>query len=181
MVLSDVFSGLVHWGADTWGSLETPFLGKTIIRSFREHHLDPMAITRHDWIEANGDSHMAIVPALFLLALTSLEPGNNGDLFITSFLVCTGFWVSLTNQFHKWAHSMKPPTLIHLLQESNLILSKRNHQVHHHNPFDRYYTITTGWLNPVLGSFGFWKRMETMITNFFGEIPREDDRVWTAQ
>lgn len=62
-----------------------------------------------------------------------------------------------------------------------ILLSKKNHQVHHHNPFDRYYCITTGWLNPILGSIAFWKRMEIMITRTTGAIPREDDAFWTVQ
>jgi ubiquitin-conjugating enzyme E2 variant len=181
MVLSDLFSGLVHWGADTWGSLETPLLGKTIIRSFREHHLDPLAITRHDFIEASGDNHMAIALPLMLLAFTPIERGNNVELFMIVFLACTCFWVCLTNEFHKWAHEPKVSPIIQFLQENFIILSRRNHQIHHHNPFDRYYCITTGWLNPLLGSIGFWKRMESMITLTTGAKPREDDRYWTAQ
>jgi hypothetical protein len=37
-----------------------------------------------------------------------------------------------------------------MAQNCGLILSRKNHGVHHRPPFDKYYCITTGWLNPVL-------------------------------
>jgi len=182
MTLADLFSGLAHWAADTWGSLETPLVGKTFIRSFREHHLDPFRITVHDVIETNGDNCMLTVPFLFLLAFKAeIKQENAGDLFKVCFVAFLCIWVSLTNQIHKWAHMIKPPRSIALLQDWYIILPRKNHQIHHHTPFDRYYCITTGWLNPLLGSIGFWKRMENSITWATGEIPRKDDAYWTVQ
>jgi len=182
MTLADLFSGLAHWAADTWGSLETPLVGKTFIRSFREHHLDPFRITVHDVIETNGDNCMITVPFLFLLAFKAdIKQENVGDLFKVCFVAFLCIWVSLTNQIHKWAHMIKPPPAVAFLQDCYIILPRKNHQIHHHTPFDRYYCITTGWLNPLLGSIGFWKRMENSITWATGEIPRKDDAFWTVQ
>ena len=117
MVLADLFSGLVHWGADSWGSLETPLVGKSIIRSFREHHLDPLAMTRHDYIEANGDSHLVVLIPLLFLALTSIE--NNSQLFMVTFLTFTAFWVCYTNQVAKNAHEAKFQFFFFLLKFQN--------------------------------------------------------------
>jgi len=181
MILADLFSGLVHWGADTWGTLETPFVGKTFIRSFREHHVDPFQITRHDWIETNGDNCMLTVPALLFLSFLPIEENNQKDFFIVSFITMMALWVSITNQIHKWAHTLKPSSTVSSFQELKIILSRKNHQIHHHTPFDRYYCITTGWLNPLLGSIGFWKRIENTITWITGESPRQDDAYWTVQ
>jgi len=181
MILADLFSGLLHWGADTWGTLQTPFVGKSFIRSFREHHVDPYRITHHDIIETNGDNCMATVPALILASFVTIRPGNNGDLFIVSFLTILCIWVSLTNQIHKWAHTRKPSAVIGILQQVRFILSRKDHQVHHHTPFDRYYCITTGWMNPLLGSIAFWKRMENFISAATNEKPRKDDAFWTVQ
>jgi len=183
MIVADVFSGLVHWGVDTWGTLDTPVVGKTFIRSFREHHVDPFRITVHDFIEANGDNCMITVPALAILSFLPIRKDNIGDLFIVSFMAFLATWISFTNQIHKWAHTRKPPMLVNVLQQANVILSRKNHQIHHHNPFDRYYCITTGWLNPILGSIAFWKRVENFIIWASSEsfVPRNDDAFWTLQ
>jgi len=181
MILADLFSGLVHWGADTWGSFSTPFVGKTFIRSFREHHVDPYRITHHDIIETNGDNCMITVLPLALLSFVNIRDGNNSDLFIVSFVMLLCIWVSFTNQIHKWAHTLKPNGAIRFLQEIKFVLSRKDHQIHHHTPFDRYYCITTGWLNPLLGSISFWKRMENLIEDVTQEKPRKDDAFWTVQ
>jgi ubiquitin-conjugating enzyme E2 variant len=180
MLLADLFSGLAHWGADTWGNLETPLFGKTFIRSFREHHVDPFRITCHDFIEANGDNCMVAAIPLAILSFVKMS-NNPSEVFTVSFLTFLCFWVAFTNQIHKWSHMLKPPMFVQVLQDYRIILSRKDHQIHHHTPFDRYYCITTGWLNPVLGAIGFWKRLENVITNLTGAIPRQDDAYWTVQ
>lgn len=180
-LLADMFSGLVHWGADTWGTLNTPFFGKSFIRSFREHHVDPFKITVHDTIETNGDNAMLTFPSLALLSFVNIREGYHTDLFIVCFLFSLTIWVAITNQIHKWAHMRKPPSFINILQKYNILLSRKEHQIHHHNPFDRYYCITNGWLNPVLTSFCFWKRLEVLISSYSSNTPRQDDAFWTIQ
>src|SRR5476649_236730 len=93
-LLADLFSGLVHWALDTFGSVRTPVLGPAFIRPFREHHADPLAMTGHDFVEVNGASCLGCVP---LLLLAPLLPD-----FLHAIVLFTCVGVLFTNQCHKW-------------------------------------------------------------------------------
>jgi hypothetical protein len=45
------------------------------------------------------------------------------------------------------------------LQRSGLILGPEHHQRHHTAPFNTYYCITSGWLNPLLARSRFFERI----------------------
>ncbi|WNG20078.1 plasmanylethanolamine desaturase [Cystobacter fuscus] len=170
---ADFVSGLVHWMGDTWGSTDMPVLGKAFIRPFREHHVDEKAITRHDFVETNGNNCLVSLPVA-LLAL--LLPHTSATwVFLSSFLGAMIFWVMATNQFHKWSHTDTPPALIGLMQRVHLVLPPDHHRIHHTAPYDKYYCITVGWMNKPLALIGFFPMMERVITWSTGLIPRKDD------
>lgn len=161
-VAADLVSGVVHWIFDTYGSEDTPVLGRGFIRPFREHHDDARAMTRHDFIETNGNNCIASLP---VLAATCFVPTDGGlGLATVAFLLFTSLGVLATNQFHKWAHVDDPGRLVRLLQRWHLILPREHHGVHHTAPFATYYCITTGWLNPLLRATDFHRRLEHGIT-----------------
>jgi len=178
ILFADFMSGLVHWSADTWGTLEVPFFGPTFIRSFREHHVAPAAMCEHDWFETNGDNFMLTIIPLYYVGSVNLM--DSWNIFVAAFWISSCFGVALTNQFHKWAHTHHPPSFVTFLQKYWIILPKENHTKHHKPAFDGYYCITTGWLNPLLDSIGFWKTLEKIISGATGLIPREDDWKWTG-
>ncbi|RZF37521.1 hypothetical protein LSTR_LSTR008559 [Laodelphax striatellus] len=185
IVSADFGSGLVHWMADTWGTIDIPIIGKNYLRPFREHHIDPTSITRHDFVETNGDNFMITIPFL----------GQMTYLFITSsnqqiqesfswkcyiFLLC--IFVALTNQIHKWSHTyFGLPKWVVWLQEHHIILPRRHHRYHHVAPHETYYCITTGWLNWPLEAIRFWPCLETIITALTGCLPRDDDLKWAQK
>jgi hypothetical protein len=68
-----------------------------------------------------------------------------------------------TNVLHKWAHAEKTNRVISFLQRSRLFLSPAHHEVHHTKPFDSYYCITNGWLNPLMERIGFFRRLDWVL------------------
>jgi len=175
MIVADLLSGLVHWGADTWGTVETPLLGGSMIRSFREHHVNPKSITHHDFIEANGNSCLVLIPVVALALAVPFSPGSASGLLAASFLGILCLFLAATNEIHKRAHQDTPPPLFRALQRLRVILPSTVHDLHHQSPFARYYCITTGWLNAPLTAIGFFSTLERIIARTTGMIPRQDD------
>ncbi|XP_065828436.1 plasmanylethanolamine desaturase 1-like isoform X2 [Oscarella lobularis] len=164
ILAADFSSGFVHWAADTWGSVNIPIVGKAFIRPFREHHIDPTAITRHDWIQTNGDNCLLTLGPLCYIAYQ---------------LMTKALFVTFTNQFHKWSHTYYGlPKWVETLQDWHVILPRKHHRVHHVSPHETYFCISTGWLNYPLECIQFWQGLEFVITKLTGIKPRQDDLQW---
>lgn len=161
---ADFFSGLVHFLGDTFGTETTPILGASFIKPFRDHHVDPKGMTKHDFVETSGNNCIvSLPPLLFVYHFVSI----NGSLFRYGFYVfflSLMLFVFITNQIHKWAHLEKPGKLLSFLQNYHLILSPSHHSIHHTAPFNTYYCITVGWLNPILHHLKFF-----VCIRFFAE------------
>jgi hypothetical protein len=171
-IAADFGSGFVHWTADTWGTPEWPVIGKALIRPFREHHVDQKEITRHDFIETNGNNCFISSPPA---AIAALLPDGTVWFFLAAMTFAMCLAIFGTNQFHKWAHMDAPPRYAQVLQRANLILPPEHHAVHHTAPYAKYYSITVGWLNEGLFRLRFFQTLEKIIAHLTGLIPREDD------
>jgi plasmanylethanolamine desaturase len=148
--LADLLSGIVHFLFDNLGSPETPVIGQKFIKPFRDHHVDPMEMTRGDFIAVNADNVFAclpvLIPVFFFLDITE-HP------YVGVFLVGLVAGVIMTNQLHKWAHMPTVPRLVAAAQRRGVVLSKEHHAVHHSGGYDRNYCITWGYLDVVLNRF----------------------------
>lgn len=74
---------------------------QNFLRPFREHHIDPTSITRHDFIETNGDNFMVTIPilgVLFYNFLTKTPENIQQDFGWISYLFLCSIFVAMTNQ-----------------------------------------------------------------------------------
>jgi ubiquitin-conjugating enzyme E2 variant len=162
-VVADLMSGIAHWAGDTLGSPETPIVGRHFIAPFRQHHCDPRDITRHDFVETNGNSCIALAPLLLFAWLAT--PADAGpQLWLAGTLASTCAWLIATNQFHKWAHLDRAPRIARLLQAAHLAIRPAHHGVHHRAPHDAQYCITSGIMNPVLARVRLFRRLEAWLS-----------------
>ncbi len=149
---ADLLSGLLHFAFDTWGSASTPLIGRAFIRPFREHHADPEAMARHDFVETHGASCLAALP---LLAVCAALPFDSGAAILgQGLLLCIAFGALATNQCHKWAHMEEAatPRLVQLAQRWRLALPREHHLRHHTSPFDSNFCMSCGWMNAPLNA-----------------------------
>nr|XP_022912054.1 transmembrane protein 189 [Onthophagus taurus] len=185
IITADFASGFVHWGADTWGSVELPIIGKNFLRPFREHHIDPTSITRHDFIETNGDNFSVTIPFLGkmlydFITLPNDQVQKNFNWYCYIFLLA--IFVAMTNQIHKWSHTyFGLPFWVMWLQDCHIILPRKHHRIHHVAPHETYFCMTTGWLNWPLEKLRFWSTLETIIESVTGYKPRDDDMKWSKK
>ena len=169
---SDFTSGLVHWLADRYGSRTTPLLGPKFVVPFRDHHDDPEAIGRHDFVEANGDNCFM---ALFVLVPASLLRVEHAPwlALVCLFVLTLALGTLLTSMAHGWAHREDPPAVAKWLAKAGLVIGRDHHQHHHCGDHLTHYCITTGWLNGLLDRTRFFRKLEGLF-DWLG-IPRSHD------
>lgn len=169
---SDFTSGLVHWLADRYGSRTTPLLGPKFVVPFRDHHDDPEAIGRHDFVEANGDNCFM---ALFVLVPASLLRVDQAPwlALVMLYVLVLALGTLLTSMAHGWAHRADPPAMARWLARAGLVIAREHHDHHHQGDHLTHYCITTGWLNGLLDRTRFLRKLESLF-DWVG-IPRSHD------
>jgi hypothetical protein len=176
ILIADFISGFVHWMFDTWWSVDTRVVGQLAVRTFRHHHLDPRAMTKHDFVETNGHN-WAITVIYTGLGFGFTDPAETDllDVFLGQMFLVGTLFIMVTSQFHKWAHSDVVPRWVRFLQWSGIALDPKHHRAHHTAPYDQHYCVTNGWMNRPLQVIGFFRALERLVTWATGAIPRRDD------
>ena len=165
--LSDLGTGIFHWGVDNYGGKTTPVLG-TVIDAFQGHHKWPWTITKRQFA---NNIHGICVPLLPVQAACLAAPLPPPALaFAAAFALC----VALSQQFHSWAHLRRSevPAAVLLLQDAGLLISCRAHGAHHRRPFGNNYCIVSGLWNGALDASGVLAAAERAIYARTGVAPR---------
>ena len=158
---ADIATGAVHWWEDRYGDPSWPILGAYVIEPNIRHHKDSRAMLAGGYWQRNWTT---IVPAAVVAAV---------------FLACGQPWLALVaglatqaNEIHGWAHQ-RCSRPIRGLQLLGVICSCDGHANHHRSPFSTDFCVMTDWTNPLLGSVGFWRILESIV-GLFGIHPRSE-------
>ena len=158
---------------------------QSLMIPFREHHIDPTAFTRRDFLVTWGDLSIpcAIGMAFPVTALYTFSPENIKLLYDVIVVWAVGAAVACTNnQTHKWAHTHRGlPGWIKWLQKMHIVLPIEHHHIHHQPPHMIKYCIITGWANYPLDFIDFWRKLEWLIESITGWKPRQDDMKWSKK
>ncbi len=169
VLMADFLSGFVHWFCDTFFE-ENSTLGRIWIAPFREHHRNPLALTRHGFLEKNGNNCLVALGPLVWAWVRGWPGGSGGwGLWAMSTLLFLTASVAVTNQIHCWAHTPRVPRPVRCMQRCYLILSPRLHE-RHHATGDAAYCVTFGWLNTILDRARFFKACEWVLSK--SGVPR---------
>ena len=159
-LLADLLTGFVHWFCDTFFDEATPLLGPGLIAPFREHHRDPMLMTRHGFLELTGSSFRGLAPLLGLFVWR----GGALTAPVNGFVLALAAGAVATNLFHRWAHDPSPPAPARILQRMGIVLTHSRHARHHQPPYAAAYCVTSGWMNPLCERLKLWTRAEAVLT-----------------
>jgi hypothetical protein len=164
VIVSDFMSGFLHWFFDTFLEITTPVIGPHLVGPFREHHVDPLAMTRHSFLESAGNSCMGFLPLFILVWIFAPSaPQSQGGTWGYWFLLAFSFALTATNQLHAWAHSPKPPAIARWLQAMRLAVTAEQHAPHHVAPHTNCYCVTTGWVNGTADGLGVFRFLEKVF------------------
>lgn len=163
ILAADLITGVLHWCADTFFTEDTPVLGLAVIQPFREHHREPLAMTRRTFLRGSHANVLATTAMLLAVWTWRLVAAPAPTVFTDAWLTSLAIALWLSNQFHKWAHVARVPAPVRGLQATGLILTPARHARHHTAGHDGGYCVTTGWLNPLLDRLHTFATAERLV------------------
>ncbi|HVE82542.1 MAG TPA: fatty acid desaturase CarF family protein [Myxococcales bacterium] len=180
LFLADIYSGLIHWGTDTWFD-ETMI--KRVVCIAREHHIYPSHINDYGFRDYVGYTSWPTVAILgpISLALTSVSSGSGAALVAAGLMGEVCLCMIFGTHFHRFGHRQAKSPVVKLLQRAHLLVTPQYHGLHHRANHDTHYCVVNGWANPLLDRVGFWRWLEGVVKALTGAVPRKNDHEWFAR
>jgi ubiquitin-conjugating enzyme E2 variant len=146
LVVTDLISGLLHVVLDNPRSLGlAPIRG--LAQGFQRHHQNPSNIYEMPLYQHLYVMHMPLT-FLFVAILPFRDPG----MYVVFLSMVVGLHVM--QMAHLWAHLPleRVPSFVRVLHRTRVLLSKRQHDLHHTEPFDKDFCIMSGVCNRPLNA-----------------------------
>lgn len=160
LLAADFISGVVHWVEDTYARPGIhPLLDEWIVEPNIWHHQSPASIISGTYWESTRVSVILAAGAALLFWLCGVRAWE------AYFIVAL---TSQANYVHKLSHKRQKQPVVRALQALGLMQSVWHHAQHHRPPYAIRYCVMTNYLNPVLESLNFWRRLESAIYVVFG-------------
>ncbi len=162
ILITDLFTGFVHFLLDQYGSPNSKFF-KNAIEINLSHHDNPRLMIDRTYWDLTKDSWKL---GAILFPIICLIFGFHWEVL---FVLVLG---ANTNIFHKWSHMKKSekPAFITKLQKLKILQHNKHHGTHHRKPFDTYFCIITNMWNPILERIYFWEGV-ILFLKIFGIKP----------
>jgi len=180
LFLADFFTGVIHWGTDTWFD---ELLLTRVVSIAREHHLYPYNIVGYGFRDYVG--YMSWPAVLFFgpilpWVLLASEPTT---VIYGSVLVCGEVCALCVfgTHFHWFGHRRSDSPLVRFLQRARLLITPHYHGQHHSGNHDTHYCVVNGWANSPCDAIRFWRGLEKLIYWMTGAVPRRNDHEWFAR
>lgn len=167
ILFADLMSGIVHWYIDTYGDPDTPVLGRHVYWPTINHHAHPLDCTRAGFWSRNGP--LLGLMSVFIVLFAWLD-------WINAFTLSAVFAGLFASEIHVWSHKPKRrrPALVRWLQDRRLILTPREHWLHHTAGFNRRYCTITNLLNPVIDRLRLFRLVEGVVEGLGRRKPRDE-------
>jgi hypothetical protein len=162
-VALDLVTLFVHWTLDNWFTPATPLIGGVVFY-FRQHHVDPMAMFKRDFVDNNFENALPAIPVQ--AAALALDP----QPFVLAVVGCMTLWCGWITAIHKAAHVERPPRAARLLQRLHLLVDGPYHDVHHRGA-GAHYGLVAGWCEPLVDALRVLELLELVIVRLTGRIP----------
>lgn len=144
----DFYSGILHVVLDEPLNINAPVIGQPALE-FQWHHFLPTDIVRKDFSDVIGDLNIVAILSVGWHFVFSTNRGSNHVAATLAGLKLFFAWYGQMS--HRCAHNPKIAKMpvAQFLQKTKLMISVRDHKVHHTRPHDEDFCLI-GVMNPVI-------------------------------